>query len=87
MREDKKSNRYKSVLIIGLIFITYIFLLINLPNIWGSINDFSSLFTPFILGFVIGIFFGFVTFAVLSASRRGEDMIDIPAPDTGDEDA
>ena len=53
MREDKKSNRYKSVLIIGLIFITYIFLLINLPNIWGSINDFSSLFTPFILGFVI----------------------------------
>lgn len=53
MREDKKSNRYKSVLIIGLIFITYIFLLINLPSIWGSINDFSSLFTPFILGFVI----------------------------------
>ena len=53
MREDKKSYRYKSVLIIGLIFITYVFLLINLPNIWGSINDFSSLFTPFILGFVI----------------------------------
>ena len=53
MREDKKSYRYKSVLVIGLIFITYIFLLINLPNIWGSVNDFSSLFTPFILGFVI----------------------------------
>ena len=42
---------------------------------------------PFILGLVIGIFFGFVTFAVLSASRRGEDMIDIPAPEAGDEDA
>ena len=41
---------------------------------------------PFILGFVIGIFFGFVTFAVLSASRRGEDMVNPPVQETGDED-
>lgn len=53
MKEDKKNIKYKSILIIGLIFITYIFLLINLPNIWGSIDEFSSLFTPFILGFII----------------------------------
>ena len=42
---------------------------------------------PFILGFVIGAVFGFVTFAVLSASRRGEDMIQPPPPETGDKDA
>ena len=42
---------------------------------------------PFILGLVMGIFFGFVTFAVLSASRRGEDMIQPPEPEAGDEDA
>ena len=53
MKEDKKNIKYKSILFLGLIFITYIFFLINLPNIWGSVSDFSTLFTPFIVGFII----------------------------------
>jgi predicted PurR-regulated permease PerM len=53
VKEDKKNGRYKGILIVGLIFITYIFFLINLPKIWGGLTEFSSLFTPFILGFII----------------------------------
>lgn len=41
----------------------------------------------FILGFIIGVFFGFVTFAVLSAARQGEDMIDQQLPETGEDNA
>lgn len=53
MKEDKKTSKYKAILFLGLIFITYIFFLINLPKIWGGLSEFSSLFTPFILGFVM----------------------------------
>lgn len=51
--KENKNNKYKDILILGLIFITYIFFLINLPKIWGSMKEFSNLFTPFILGFII----------------------------------
>lgn len=51
--KENKTYKYRDILIVGLIFITYIFFLINLPNIWSSVKDFSNLFTPFIVGFAI----------------------------------
>ncbi len=51
--KENKNSKYKDIVIVGLIFITYIFFLINLPKIWGSVKEFSNLFTPFVLGFII----------------------------------
>ena len=53
MKKNKLSEHYKYVLLVGLAFITYIFILINFSDIRASLSNFSNVFTPFILGFVI----------------------------------
>lgn len=54
MREEfKKHLKPSSFLRIGIVLITYIFLLYHLNEIFLGVNKLSSLLTPFIFGFII----------------------------------
>ena len=57
MREEfKKHLKPSSFLRIGIVLITYIFLLYHLNEIFLGVNKLSSLLTPFIFGFIIAYF-------------------------------
>ena len=51
MKEFFKTHRDK--LLLGIIFISYVFILINLKEINGSVNKFLGLLEPFVYGFIL----------------------------------
>lgn len=53
MKDENLSLKYKNILKIGLILITYIFLLIQLPKLGIFLDKVNTILTPFIVGFVI----------------------------------
>lgn len=46
-------NRNKDKLLLGVIFISYVFLLLNIKDIFSTVTNFVNLLTPFVYGFVI----------------------------------
>ena len=51
MKEFFKT--YKDKLLLGIIFISYVFLLINMNYIYNGVSKFLGLLTPFVYGFII----------------------------------
>lgn len=54
--QDKNKEyllKIKDKIVVGVILITYIFILLHLSDIWTGISSVSGLLSPFVLGFVI----------------------------------